>query len=144
MCFLVCCDFIFKASESLKFLIVLCDTIFSQSKFPIYWCKFSSKNLSVTSTFLVGKMMLQPYETMFDNLDQIITAQKMKFPLKDLVSVTKSVEEVLIENFFICAVNLEAALKKRFFMTGIYLLKVNNRNIRPKCETCSKFKMKPP
>lgn len=78
--------FTFKASESLKFLIVLCDTIFCQSKLYIYWCKFSSKNVSVISTPLVGKMMLQLCETIFDNLDHRITTQKMKFPFKDFFS----------------------------------------------------------
>ena len=86
LCFLVCCELTFKASESLKFLIVLCDTIFCQSKLYIYWCKFSSKNVSVISTPLVGKMMLQLCETIFDNLDHRITTQKMKFPFKDFFS----------------------------------------------------------
>ena len=61
----------------------------------------------------------------------------------------------LMENFFICAVNSETALKKSSSPAGIYLLvnnkvnkvnnkvsKVNNRNTRTRCEMCSKLKIK--
>ena len=34
--------------------------------------------------------------------------------------------------------------KLRFFPVGIYLLKVNNRNTRTRCEICSKLTIKTP
>ena len=33
-------------------------------------------------------------------------------------------------------------IRRNIFPAGIYLLKVNNRNTRARCEVCSKLKMK--
>ena len=33
-------------------------------------------------------------------------------------------------------------IRRNIFPAGIYLLKVNNRNTRTRCEVCSKLKMK--
>ena len=63
----------FKASESFKLLNFLCRALFWKN-FPKYWHKFLNKNLFVTSTRLVEKMMPLPsiilvyFQTILTNL----------------------------------------------------------------------------
>ena len=49
-------------------------------------------------------------------------------------------------NFFLSNFVLEIlhTIGSHFFPAGIYLLKVNNRNIRARCEICSKLTIKIP
>ena len=46
------------------------------------------------------------------------------------------------QNFFLCGNHTKFLIKD--FPAGIYLLKVNNRNIRTRCEICSKLTIKTP
>ena len=47
-------------------------------------------------------------------------------------------------NQLIIAFELEGRSFSRSFSAGIYLLKVNNRNIKTRCEICSKLTIKTP
>ena len=55
-----------------------------------------------------------------------------------------NIKQKLRSELFPCYFTLSQKVLKRLLPAGIYLLKVNNRNTRKRCEICSKLTIKTP
>ena len=75
------------------------------------------------------------------NLEMAHLDISIGFSLKELRIWSHLLNKSLIENFILCAAILGAYGNNP---VGVYLLKVNNKNTRTRCEICSKLTIKTP